>query len=176
MHVLLGQRGVGFVGALCRLVAYVVMAVHPPYPVIIVFYIFVGYGLGLIDAAWNAWVGDLVNANQLLGLLHGFYGLGATVSPLILTAMVTRSGFEWYTFYYVMVSLLVLEMVTSVWAFWSETAAEYRRKNTQKAAGSQTRAALRQRATLITAAFLLVYVGTEGKSLIGTLLPDINLH
>lgn len=171
MHVLLGQRGVAFVGALCRLVAYVVIAVHPPYPVIIVFYIFVGYGLGLIDAAWNAWVGDLVSANQLLGLLHGWYGLGATVSPLILTAMVTRSDVEWYTFYYVMVSLLVLEMVTSVWAFWSETAVEYRRKNTQTG-GSQTRAALRQRATLITAAFLLVYVGTEGKESIVILLPN----
>ena len=153
--------------------AYIVISVHPPYPVIIVFYIFVGYGLGLIDAAWNAWVGDLVSANQLLGLLHGFYGLGATISPLILTAMVTRSGYEWYTFYYVMISLLALEMITSVWAFWSETAVEYRRKNTQSAAGSQTRAALRKRATLITAAFLLVYVGTEGKHVMVILSPNI---
>ena len=153
--------------------AYVVIAVHPPYPVIIVFYIFVGYGLGLIDAAWNAWVGDLVNANQLLGILHGFYGLGATISPLVLTAMVTRSGFEWYTFYYVMVSLLVLEMAVSVWAFWSETAVEYRRKNTQTTAGSQTRAALQRRATLVTAALLLVYVGTEGRHFIVILLPNM---
>lgn len=171
MHVLLGQRGVAFLGALSRLVAYVVIALHPPYPVIIVFYSFVGYGLGLIDAAWNAWVGDLVSANELLGLLHGWYGFGATLSPLILTAMVTRSGVEWYTFYYVMVSLLMLEMVTSVWAFWSETAVEYRRKNTQTG-GSQTRAALRQRVTLITAAFLLVYVGTEGKESIMILFPN----
>ena len=150
-------------GAICRVVPYIVIAVHPPYPVIIVFYIFVGYGLGLLDAAWNAWVGDLVSANQLLGLLHGFYGLGATVSPLIITALVTRSGLQWYTFYYVMASLLTLELGFSIWAFWSETAAEFRRKNTQTAVASRTRAALREKATLITAAFLLVYVGTEGR-------------
>lgn len=30
------------------------------------------------------------NANELLGLLHGAYGLGATISPLIATSMITK--------------------------------------------------------------------------------------
>ena len=166
MHLLVGQRGVAFIGALCRLIAYIVVAVHPPYPVITIFYILVGYGIGIIDAAWNAWIGDLVHANQLLGILHGFYGLGGTVSPLIIAALATKSGLPWYTFYYVMVSLLSLELISSVWAFWYDTAAEFRRKNSQTAGESRTRAALGKRATLVTAAFLFIYMGTEGNHLV----------
>lgn len=40
-------------------------------------------------------------ANELLGVLHAAYGLGATISPLIATTMVTRSALPWYKFYYV---------------------------------------------------------------------------
>lgn len=43
------------------------------------------------------------SANELLGFLHGSYGLGATISPLIATAMVTKGHLPWYMFYYVMV-------------------------------------------------------------------------
>jgi len=43
------------------------------------------------------------NANELLGFLHGAYGLGATISPLIATSMITKGQLQWYTFYYLMV-------------------------------------------------------------------------
>lgn len=45
----------------------------------------------------------MVNANELLGFLHGMYGAGATVSPLIATAMITKGNLPWYKFYYLMV-------------------------------------------------------------------------
>lgn len=44
------------------------------------------------------------NANELLGILHGAYGLGGTIAPLIATAMITKANLPWYTFYYIMVS------------------------------------------------------------------------
>lgn len=62
-----------------------------------------GFGNGLADAAWNAWVGNLDRANEMLGFLHGFYGLGAVLSPLIATNMVANAKLPWYTFYYIMV-------------------------------------------------------------------------
>lgn len=43
------------------------------------------------------------NANECLGFLHGAYGLGATLSPLIATSMVTKGNLQWFTFYYLMV-------------------------------------------------------------------------
>jgi fucose permease len=46
----------------------------------------------------------MANANEVLGFLHGFYGLGAVLSPLIATTMITKGQrLPWYTFYYVMV-------------------------------------------------------------------------
>lgn len=44
-----------------------------------------GFGNGLEDGGWNAWIGNMESANELLGFLHGAYGLGATISPLIAT-------------------------------------------------------------------------------------------
>lgn len=104
IHLKLGQRGVAFLSPLCHLVAYVAIAVHPPYPVLVVVFMLAGFGNGLADAAWNAWMGSMANANELLGFLHGFYGLGATLSPLIATSMITKAFLPWYSFYYVMVS------------------------------------------------------------------------
>jgi fucose permease len=46
------------------------------------------------------------HANELLGFLHGAYGLGATISPLIATAMVTKGNLPWYNFYFVMVCIV----------------------------------------------------------------------
>lgn len=46
----------------------------------------------------------MANPNEVLGFLHAFYGLGAVLSPLIATTMITKGNkLPWYTFYYVMV-------------------------------------------------------------------------
>lgn len=66
-----------------------------------------GFGNGLADAAWNAWIGNMANANEVLGFLHASYGLGATIAPLIATTMITKSNLPWYYWYYVMVSFLL---------------------------------------------------------------------
>lgn len=106
IHLRFGQRGVAFLGPLAHIIAYAVIAVHPPYPVLIVIFTIAGFGNGILDSAWNAWVGAMAHANETLGFLHAFYGLGAVLSPLIATTMITKGGLEWYTFYYVMVRRL----------------------------------------------------------------------
>ena len=105
VHVRFGQRGVAFMGPLCHIVAYVVVSIHPPYPVLVVMFIFVGFGNGLIEAAWCAWIGNMANANEVQGFLQASYSLGATVSPSIATALIEKTGAGWYGFYYIMVSL-----------------------------------------------------------------------
>lgn len=71
-----GQRGIAIIGPLCHLLPFIAIACHPPFPVVIVVFAIIGLGNGLIDAAWNAWIGDMANANALMGFLHAFYGLG----------------------------------------------------------------------------------------------------
>lgn len=46
----------------------------------------------------------MAHANEMLGFLHGFYGVGATIAPLIATTMVTKAELPWYYWYYAMVS------------------------------------------------------------------------
>ncbi|PLB53300.1 MFS general substrate transporter [Aspergillus steynii IBT 23096] len=78
-----GQRGIAIIGPLCHILPFIVMAIHPPFPVMLVAYIIVGLGNGLVDAAWNSWTADMINANALMGFLGAFYGLGATLSLTI---------------------------------------------------------------------------------------------
>lgn len=75
IHYTFGQRGVAIIGPACHLIAYIINCVHPPYPVLVVAFIFAGLGNGLEDAAWNAWIGNMANANEVLGVLHGIYGV-----------------------------------------------------------------------------------------------------
>jgi fucose permease len=69
----------------------------------VVVFILAGFGNGIGDAGWNAWIGNMANANEVLGFLHAFYGIGGVLSPLISTTMIDKGNLPWYTFYYVMV-------------------------------------------------------------------------
>lgn len=118
VHLKFGQRGVAFMCPVCHLIAYTVAAVHPPFPVLVIFYVLAGFGNGLEDAAWNAWVGVMANTNEVMGVLHGFYGLGATISPLIATSLITRAHLPWWSFYWVMVGLRKLKFSRRVTDFF----------------------------------------------------------
>ncbi|KAF2018727.1 MFS general substrate transporter [Aaosphaeria arxii CBS 175.79] len=168
IHLKFGQRGVAMIAPGCHLVAYVVIAVHPPYPVLVVIFMVAGFGNGLADAAWNAWMGNMANPNEILGFLHAFYGLGAVLAPLIATTMITKGDrLPWYYFYYVMIAMAVIECVTSTTAFWKATGAVFRAQNprTTNTKDNRMKEALirlpNARVTWLCALFLLGYVGIE---------------
>lgn len=174
VHMTLGQRGIAIIAPLCHLIPFLVMATHPPYPVILAAYVFVGLGNGLIDAAWNAWVADMVNPNILMGFLSAFYGLGATVSPAIATAMI-HSGLRWNLYYYTMVGGAALELVLSTAMFWGEDAEKFRLNNpktTRNAGSSRTVHAMKQYVTWLIAVWLFIYMGVEG----GSHQPNYDQH
>lgn len=98
-----GHRGVAWIVSGCHLIAYVVNFLYPPYPVLVVSFIFPGLGNGLKDSAWNAWIKNMESANQLLGFLHKWYGIGAVLTPLAATSLTTKAAVGWYYFYYIMV-------------------------------------------------------------------------
>jgi fucose permease len=106
MSLRFGRRGAATIAPATRLVTYIVIAVHPPFAVIIVILVLAGFGSGHQDASYNVWLGTMNGATELLSFLHGFYGLGALLAPLIATSMIVKGGLMWYTFFYVMVSPL----------------------------------------------------------------------
>ncbi|KAH6968935.1 major facilitator superfamily domain-containing protein [Fusarium avenaceum] len=166
LHRRIGQRGIGISCGLCHIVAYIIIALHPPYPVLVLAYALAGFGNGISDAAWNAWVGNLDRANETLGFLHAFYGVGGVISPLIATNMIAKASLPWYTFYYVMIGLAAIEFVTCSWAFWPNGPEVYRRTMDASNEDNQgMKEALFKlpfaRVTWLCAAFLLCYVGVE---------------
>ncbi|KAF4776108.1 major facilitator superfamily transporter [Colletotrichum scovillei] len=163
IHHKLGQRGVAVLGPISRMIGYIPLVSHPPYPVLPVVLLFAGFGNGLEDSAWNAWVGNMQNANELLGFLHGAYGLGATIGPLVASAMVTKGKLPWYSFYYVMIGVTAVNFVAAITAFWGATG-KIHRETHQSSTGEKrttTMTVVRQPLTWLLALFLLGYVGAE---------------
>ncbi|KAI1100071.1 MFS general substrate transporter [Jackrogersella minutella] len=167
IHIKLGQRGVAFLCSGCHFLSYIIIAVHPPYPVLVIAFMMAGFGNGVCDAGWNAWIGNMARANEVLGILHGLYGTGAVLSPLIATTMITKANLPWYTFYYLMIGMAALEVLVSVSCFWTATGREYREslaKHSDSSKGSLKEALLNNpgaRVTWLCALFLLGYVGLE---------------
>ncbi|KAK5660887.1 hypothetical protein OQA88_12259 [Cercophora sp. LCS_1] len=164
IHHHLGQRGVAILGPLCRLCGFTPLAFHPPYPALPVVMLLTGFGNGIQDSAWNAWIGNMHQANELLGLLHGAYGLGATIGPLIGTAMVTKGNLQWYTFFYIMIGLDGLALILTTSAFWKATGKVHRAMHATLSENGQrttTRRVMREPITWLLALFLLGYVGAE---------------
>ncbi|KAL3436140.1 MFS general substrate transporter [Aspergillus tetrazonus] len=163
IHMTFGQRGIAIIGPLCHIVPFVIMAIRPPWPVMLAVYVIVGLGNGLIDAAWNSWIADMVNANTMMGVLGAFYGLGATLSPTIATQMI-KSGLHWNHFYYTLLGGSVLELTTSAVLFWGENAASFREKTRRSAdssGGNRTTEAMKSRVTWMIAFWLFIYMGAE---------------
>ncbi|KAI0444222.1 putative MFS transporter [Xylaria telfairii] len=166
-HTRLGRRGVALIASWSHIVAYIIIAVHPPYPVLVLAFALAGFGNGVTDAGWNAFIGNLDRANELLGFLHGLYGLGAVISPLIATSMITKAGLPWYAFYYLMIGLAGLEVVVTGTCFWKATAREYR--DSVAASSGSSSGGLKEvlfkkpgaRVAWLCAIFLLGYVGIE---------------
>ncbi|TVY47342.1 Bypass of stop codon protein [Lachnellula occidentalis] len=163
IHMRFGQLGVATIAPMCKIIAYVGTCVHPSYPLLPILFMLAGFGNGLEDGGWNSWIGNMENANQLLGLLHGAYGAGGTISPLIATAMVTKGHWPWYTFYYMMVGLAVTELLVCTLSFRQASGAIHRAASARNdfGGGSTTREALKNHITWICAFFLLCYVGVE---------------
>ncbi|KPA38010.1 major facilitator superfamily transporter [Fusarium langsethiae] len=147
IHMRFGQRGVAIMAPICHLITFVALALHPPYPVLVVCNIFSGFGNGLTDACFCAWVGAMHKANTVQGFLHASYSLGALFSPLIATSMVVSYDLPWYTFYYVM----------------QKTGAVYQLEhvNESEGSGAGTREALKSKVTWLCSLFFFAYMGVE---------------
>ncbi|KAM3474495.1 hypothetical protein MY8738_007870 [Beauveria namnaoensis] len=164
IHVKFGQRGIAFMAPLCHIITYAVLASHPPYPALIIVNAISGFGNGLTDACFCAWIGAMDKANMMQGFLHACYSIGALFSPLIATSTVVKAGLPWFTFYYIMVGMSVAELCGLSYFFWDKTGsvyeAEHKREN-PSATGSGTREAIKSSVTWLCAFFFFAYMGVE---------------
>ena len=45
----------------------------------------------------------MASANQVSGFLQACYSGGATIAPLIVSALLSKAGVSWYYYYYILV-------------------------------------------------------------------------
>ncbi|EPS32537.1 hypothetical protein PDE_07497 [Penicillium oxalicum 114-2] len=152
-------------------VSYVIIICQPPFPVVVLSFFLLGFGMALNLALSNVYCANLPNSTTALSFLHGGYGLGGTVAPLFATAMVSN-GIRWSLFYIVPLSFCLLNLIYASWAFAgfeSDTPAELirpasSRPSTEEGAVSrmqQLKRAIHNRTTLLGAFFIFAYQGAE---------------
>ena len=80
-----GQKKVMLLGTLLFAVGFCIIGSAPAYIVLAIGYSATGLGSGVMEIAVNSIVPQLftVHQSRFFNLLHGFYGTGATVAPLV---------------------------------------------------------------------------------------------
>ena len=146
----------------------------PPFPVVVASFFLLGFGMAMNLAMNNVFCANLVNGTVILGLMHGSYGVGGTIAPLIATAMVSR-GIRWSYFYLVPLCLFLVSIGFAGWCFWTyerdappqvltvstETALRPVAQEGRTTKAQLLKRAVKNRTTLLGALFIFAYQGAE---------------
>ncbi|KAI0393500.1 MFS general substrate transporter [Xylariaceae sp. FL0594] len=151
-----------------------------PFPVIVVGYFFIGFGFALGLAIGNVYSANLPYGTVWLGGMHGSYGIGGTIGPLIATSIVTTYGpAAWSRYYIITVSMAVLNGAFALWSFWGYEKEVLMSTSLEAVSSQQTGAsasasaasprlllsamlqAFKSRVVLLGAVFIFAYQGAE---------------
>ncbi|KAI5463483.1 major facilitator superfamily domain-containing protein [Mariannaea sp. PMI_226] len=146
--------------------AYIAHVTGAPFPVIVCAYFFVGFSIGVNVAIANLFCGGLQNGTLMLGMMHGTYGLGGTVGPLIATAVVTAAGAIWTRYYLITLGIGACTVFLGTWSFWNyekemSPAANARENAPGQSVLSSMVGVLRLRVVTLGAIFIFAYQGAE---------------
>ena len=112
----LGRAKSLMLSEITMLVGYVIIVCTPPFPAVVVAYLFLGFGCALNLALNNVFCANLANSTVLLGFVHGAYGVGGTVAPIMATAMISN-GILWSRFFLITIGLRIACFFCAGWAF-----------------------------------------------------------
>ncbi|KAI8630541.1 MFS general substrate transporter [Xylariaceae sp. FL1651] len=166
---------------ICMALGYIPLLVAAPFPAIVAGYFFLGFGTAVNLAIGNVFTANLQNGTTMLGAMHGSYGIGGIIGPLIATSIVSTLGSDaWNRYYLLTISLVTANAGFYLWSFWDYekevTAAEtsslltMSRTTTGTAAAGATApraeisamlGAFKSRIVLLGAVFIFAYQGAE---------------
>ncbi|KKA30407.1 hypothetical protein TD95_005065 [Thielaviopsis punctulata] len=149
------------------LLGFIPMALGAPFPLIVISFFLFGAGSAIFLAIANIFCGSLQNATSILGMMHGCYGIGATIAPLVATSIVTGAHQPWHRYYFLTLGLTLFTIVFAPWSFWNYNGPEDTPAATAAADIQQPNKllamfrALRSRIVLLGAIFIFSYQGSE---------------
>lgn len=127
-HKALGIKGVVVLGSTSMTLGYLIISTRPPFFIFALCYVMSGIGFGSLDAGLNGWMGNLIDSNQLLGILHGCYGIGCMISPPLITYLLEKHTNPWkWNHYYIVLSVVgCCCVVLLILTFKNETPKKYK--------------------------------------------------
>lgn len=143
-----------------RAVGLLGIALAPEWTLLVAASFAFGLGSGAIDGGMNTYFAMTIRSPRLMNWLHASFGLGATIAPIMLTALFSL-GVIW-RWGYVIVAVLQLVMGVLVfvragdWQMRGEAAGMEQRGSRQRA-----RATLRRPIVWVNIALFFVYAGLE---------------
>ncbi|KAI0350865.1 MFS general substrate transporter [Trametes cingulata] len=94
-------------GSVVQVCAYAMLGPAGPFPLMCAAFVAIGFGLSLQNAHCNGFVASLKRSSHTkMGFLHGSYGLGALVSPLVATQF-SQSTTHWSYHYFISMGLYI---------------------------------------------------------------------
>jgi fucose permease len=165
----LGIRVTLAVGGGAYVVAGLYLATRPPFAAFVAVQLVTGYGIGVFESGLNTYLVALPRATTLLNRLHGFFGVGALLGPVLAAWIVGRAA--WTVVWLVLALACVPLVIGFMVAYPGLVRAEPRGRapepgtHADETPGSRSRgllaATLRERGVLCGTAMLAVYVGLE---------------
>ncbi|KAL2012940.1 hypothetical protein VTN00DRAFT_465 [Thermoascus crustaceus] len=167
----LGRAWTYVLAELSLAAAYIALACSPPFPVIVIAFLPIGFGLATALSLSNVFCANLSNGTAALGILHGSYGIGGTLGPLMATGIASRTGGRWSLFYFLPLGMALLNTVLAGWTFRGfENDIEMSPPVASRSSSSPEesfshakllRGAFKNRVTLLGALFIFAYQGAE---------------
>jgi fucose permease len=162
---------------------YIPIVCTAPFPAIVLSFFLLGLGIAINLAMGNVFCANLHNATAALGVMHGSYGIGGTIGPLIATAIVTTGGLIFSRYYFLILAIAFFNLFFSGWSFWHYeaetgqnllTAIEQTASRTQNSAGTTVQQksrvkvqiadmakAFKSKTVILGALFIFAYQGAE---------------
>src|SRR5579884_1964904 len=154
----LGQRLSLMLGAVSFLLGAAVVSRMPPFSVMVIMFLLLGFGIAVIDAGLNAYIAGLPRNTTLLNYLHAFYGAGAWLGPIVASAILVV-GWGWNSVYLIGAGMSLVLLIGFRLIFNKRE--DSSQQDVVKTQGNVMVAALKLRVVWLAALFLLFYVGTE---------------
>ncbi|KAL6951045.1 hypothetical protein ACO0QE_000337 [Hanseniaspora vineae] len=123
VHKLVGRRGV-FIGSGALFIVFIgILSLKPYFPIYCFCFFPIGVGIGLMDSTANVLFGNFVKSkNEIMGIVHGTYGVASIVTPLVATHY---DETNWNKIFYLPLIAAIIGTLMSLVAFRHESGAKY---------------------------------------------------
>lgn len=156
----LGLRWLLGLGIVITLLGMICFVLQLPFVLLLFGRLCLGLGFGIIETGFNIYIIALPRSSVLLSYLHAFYGVGALVGPLLVTAIFALL-WGWNVTYLVLAAFGLLLLIGIILFMRGPSTAQAVNVEDTRAEGSSLVAALALPIVWLAALFLLVYVGIE---------------